>query len=118
MVVGLGCAQAPATGGEIVGVVDPSVTGVEKVMLMSALVAAVDVPDAGLVVTTVSGVAFTVVCVVPPPPASFEPLPLEDLPMPYAIAAAAMTSTTAPAIKSHVRPRRGAFPWASRTCIQ
>ncbi len=80
MVVGLACTQAPATAGAIVGVVDPSVTGVEKVMLMSALDAALDVPEAGLVVTTESGVTFTVVCVVPPPPAFFEPL--EDLPMP------------------------------------
>ena len=30
MVVGLGCTQAPATGGEIVGVVVPSVTGARR----------------------------------------------------------------------------------------
>ncbi len=78
--VGLGCTQAPATGGEIVGVVVPSVTGVENVMLMSALVAAPVVPEVGLVATTERGVGFTVVCVVPPAPAFFEPL--EDLPTP------------------------------------
>ena len=80
--VGLGCTQAPATGGEMVGVIVPSVTGVEKVMLMSALEAAPVAPEAGLVPTTVRGVAtvLPVVCVVPPAPAFFEPL--DDLPMP------------------------------------
>jgi len=116
MVVGFGCTQEPATGGEIVGVVDPSTTGEEKVMLMSALEAVFDAPEEGLVETIESGVTadFPVVCVVPPAPALFEPW---DLPMPYATAAAAATSTTTPAIKSHARPRRGAFPCASRTCI-
>ena len=38
--VGLGCTQVPATGGVIVGVVVPSVTGDENVMLMSAFEAA------------------------------------------------------------------------------
>ena len=55
MVVGLACTQAPATGGVIVGVAVPSVTGDEKVTAMSALEDALVSPEEGLVETTESG---------------------------------------------------------------
>ena len=80
MVVGLACTQAPATGGDSVGVDVPSEIADENVMLIVLFDAAVVVPEAGVVELTASGVTtvFTVVAVVPPP--LFEPC--EDFPMP------------------------------------
>jgi hypothetical protein len=80
MVVGLACTHAPATGGENVGVDDPSETAEENVTLMVVFEAAVVAPEAGVVETTESGVTtvLTVVAVVLPP--FFDPF--EDFPMP------------------------------------
>jgi hypothetical protein len=69
MVVGLGWTHAPATAGARVGVTDPSETGAENVMLMSAFEAAACVPEAGEVARTerAATVLGTVVPVAPLP---------------------------------------------------
>ena len=81
MVVGLACTQAPASGGDSVGVITPSEIADENVTLIVLFDAAVFVPEAGVVELTASGVAtdVTVVVAVVPPPL-FEPS--EDFPMP------------------------------------
>src|SRR6185437_13566511 len=113
MVVGLACTHVPATAGDRVGVTAPRATADEKVMLMSALVGAVVVPEAGEVPRTTRGVATVWWClVVFPLFAPGEPGEV-DFPMPYATAAATTTRRTPPPMKRNVRPRRGGLPCAS-----